>query len=51
MWNGSVPLRTRADPATIEAGGLREGDNRRDTGMVALSVGENADAEFLPHQP
>jgi hypothetical protein len=51
MGSGSVPLRTRVDTATMGAGVLREGDNRRDTGMMALSAGGSIDAELLPCQP
>jgi hypothetical protein len=51
MWSGSAPFRTRVDPATMDAGVLPEGDNRRDTGMVALSAGGSVNAEFLPCQP
>jgi hypothetical protein len=50
IWSGYVPLRTRMDPAAMDAGVLREGDNRRDAGMVALTAGRSVDAEFLPHQ-
>jgi hypothetical protein len=35
----------------MDAGVLREGDNRRDSGMVALGPGGSVDAEFLLHQP
>jgi hypothetical protein len=49
MWTGSVPLRTQVDPVTMDAWVLRKADNRRDTGIVALSAGE-IDADFLPHR-
>jgi hypothetical protein len=51
IWSGSFPLRTRMDPAAMDAGAVREKDNRRDTGMVALSAGGSVDPEFLQHQP
>jgi hypothetical protein len=50
MWSGSFPLRTRVNPARMDAGVLREGDNLRDNGMVALSAAGQVDAAFLPHQ-
>jgi hypothetical protein len=50
FWSGSVALRTRADPATTAAGVLRHGDNRRDTGMVAISAAGEVDAQFIAHR-
>lgn len=50
MWNGSVALRTKVDPLTMDAGVLQQGDKQRDTGIVALSATEQIDAEFLAHQ-
>jgi glutathione synthase/RimK-type ligase-like ATP-grasp enzyme len=50
MWSDPVPLRTRIDPATMDAGIVRDGNNRRDTSMVALSAAGQIDATFLPHQ-
>jgi hypothetical protein len=50
MWNGSVALRTRVDPAKMDAGVLRDGDNRQDTDMVVLSAAGDVDAEFLAHR-
>jgi hypothetical protein len=35
---------------TMDAGVLREGDNRRDIGMVELSAAGRLDATFLAHQ-
>jgi hypothetical protein len=50
MWNGSVALRTRVDPDTLDTGALRNGDNARDTGMVALNAAGGIDSYFLQHQ-
>jgi transposase len=50
LWNGSVALRSRVDPDTMDTGGLRQGDNARDTGMVALSAAGTVDSYFLQHQ-
>jgi hypothetical protein len=50
MWTGSVRLRTKVDPATVDAGVLREGDDGRDTGMMTPSAAGNIDAQFLPHR-
>jgi hypothetical protein len=51
MWSGLVPLRTCVDPATMDAGVLREGEDRKDTGMVAVCAGGSVDGEFVLHQP
>jgi hypothetical protein len=38
------------DPDTLDSGALRNGDNARDTGMVALNAAGGIDAYFLQHQ-
>jgi hypothetical protein len=50
IWTGSVALRTRVDPATMDAGVVRHGNNGRDTGMVALSAAGEVDAQFIAHR-
>jgi hypothetical protein len=50
MWNGSLALRIRIDPEAMDTGILRDGDNRRNTGIRALSGAGDVDAEFLAHR-
>jgi hypothetical protein len=49
LWSGAMVLRTRVYLATMDAGGHRNGDNRRDTGMVTLSAAAEVDTSFMRH--
>jgi hypothetical protein len=50
IWSGSVALQTRVDPATMDAGVPRPGDNRRDTGTVTLNAAGEVSAQFIAHR-
>jgi hypothetical protein len=51
IWSGSVSPRTYVDPATQDNGVVSEGQNRRDTGIVALSASGSVESTFLQHIP
>jgi hypothetical protein len=50
MWSGSVAIRTRVNPATMDRGGRREEDDQRGTEIVALSAAGGIDVQFLKHR-